>query len=192
MRKQLNFWRKKLEDIEALQLPLDHMRPPRQTYDGQRIPFELSRDVTERLNHLARENSSTLFMVVLATFQLLLARYSGQTDIVVGTSIANRTHREIERLIGFFVNTLVIRSKLETDAPFTVLLKQLSDYLIESYDYQDVPFEMLVQELQPARDMSQNPLFQVFFVFQNTPAVERRFANGEWSREQLTRNYNPF
>ncbi|HEX6291105.1 MAG TPA: amino acid adenylation domain-containing protein [Herpetosiphonaceae bacterium] len=171
---QLAYWKQQLSDLPTLDLPTDHPRPPVQSFHGATQRFEISAPVTEALRALSRREGVTLFMTLLATWQTLLARYSGQRDIVVGTPIAGRTHAETESLIGFFVNTLVLRTNLTGDPGFRELLARVRDVALEAYAHQDLPFEMLVDELQPERDMSRNPLFQVLFALQNMPmpAVE--------------------
>ncbi len=164
----LDFWREQLSDLETLQLPTDYTRPPRLTYHGRAVPFKLSKQVTAQLKQITQRHNGTLFMTLLSAFKLLLSRYSGQSDIVVGTSIANRTLSEIEPLVGFFINTLVVRSKLDQDSSFETLLQQVRQTLLASYPHQTLPFERIVEEIQPTRDLSQNPIFQVLFVLQNT------------------------
>ena len=121
------------------------------------------------VNELSRREGVTLFMTLLAAFQALLYRYSGQENVVVGSPIANRNSTEIERLIGFFVNTLVLRSDCSGEPNFREFLSRVRDVCLAAYAHQDLPFEKLVEELRPERDLSRNPLFQVMFVLQNTP-----------------------
>jgi condensation domain-containing protein len=169
---QMQFWREQLSgELPAIELPTDHPRPKHQSYRGERQSFQLNAALTERLKQLSREHDATLFMTLLAGFQTLLHRYSGQEDIVVGTPIANRNRAEIEDLIGFFVNTLVLRTRLNGEQTFTDLLGQVREVTLGAYAHQDVPFEKLVEELQPERDTSRHPLFQVVFVLQNAPVA---------------------
>src|SRR5262249_27736346 len=150
----------------ALQLPTDRSRPAAQSYRGAQQTLIISKQIMERLKALSQEQGVTLFMTLLATYQTLLYRYSGQEDILIGTPIANRNRAEIEGLIGFFVNTLVLRTDLSGQPQFFELLKRVKEVALAAYSNQDVPFEKLVEELQPERDMSRSPLFQVMFALQ--------------------------
>jgi amino acid adenylation domain-containing protein/non-ribosomal peptide synthase protein (TIGR01720 family) len=167
---QLTYWRQQLESSPPLlELPTDRPRPPVQTFRGAQQGFELPRGLTEAMKALSQENGTTPFMTLLAAFSALLYRYTGLEDINLGTPIANRNRAEIEGLIGFFVNTLVMRADLSGDPSFEELLKRVRETALGAYAHQDLPFEMLVDELQPERDMSHSPLFQVMFVLQNAP-----------------------
>ncbi|MDZ7269339.1 MAG: amino acid adenylation domain-containing protein [candidate division KSB1 bacterium] len=167
--RQLAYWKKQLAGLGTLQLPLDRPRPPVQTYRGARMPFHLTPDLTQKLQALSQREAVTLFMTLLAAFQTLLHRHARQTDIAVGTPIANRTRRETEGLIGFFANTLVMRTDFSGDPTFRELLQRVRETALGAYAHQDLPFERLVEELQPERDLSRSPLFQVMFILQNTP-----------------------
>src|SRR5437868_8074184 len=151
-------------------LPTDRPRPTEQTFRGSAEEFALSLALTERLQTLSREQGVTLYMTLLSAFAVLLGRYAGQQDVEVGTPIANRTRRETEGLIGFFVNTLVMRHDLSGDPRFIDLLKHTRAMALQAYAHQDVPFEQLVEELNPRRSVSHSPLFQVAFGLVNTPA----------------------
>jgi amino acid adenylation domain-containing protein len=165
---QLNYWQKQLAAAPALlHLPTDYPRPLQQSFQGDRIKCILSPELSQGLNKLSREKGVTLFMTLLTAFQTLLYRYTGQTDILVGTPIANRTRSELAGLIGFFVNTLVLRTDLARNPSFSELLKQVRETATDAYDHQDLPFEMLVESLQPERNMSYTPLFQVMFGLDN-------------------------
>jgi amino acid adenylation domain-containing protein len=169
---QVAYWRERLAGAPALlELPADHPRPAVQSFAGQAHAFELDQRLLDRLNALARGNNATLFMVLLAAFKTLLYRYSGQPDLVVGTPIANRTRAEIEGLIGFFTNTLALRTDLSGDPTYSELLAQIRDHTLAAYAHQDLPFERLVEELQPRRTLSHNPIFQVLFTLQNAPGT---------------------
>ncbi|HEX5127277.1 MAG TPA: amino acid adenylation domain-containing protein, partial [Rhodocyclaceae bacterium] len=168
--KQLNYWRSHLAGAPALlELPTDFPRPAVQSYKGARYSFSLSEEVTDGLRQLCQKHDTTLYVVLLAAFNVLLSRYSGQTDISVGTVIANRNHSEIENLIGFFVNTLVMRNDLSANPRFEDFIKQARDVAMGAYAHQDLPFEHLVEVLNPARNMSHSPLFQASLVLQNAP-----------------------
>ncbi len=170
LRAQLDYWKKQLAGAPpALELPTDRPRPAVQTYRGATVPIALSRELSAGLAALGRREGVTLFMTLLAAFQVLLARYTGQDDIVVGSPIAGRTHVETEGLIGFFVNTLVLRTDLSGEPTFRELLARVREVTLGAYTHQEVPFEKLVQELAPARDLSRSPLFQVMLLLQNAP-----------------------
>jgi len=165
---QLEYWKKQLAGTSpALELPLDHSRPARKTSSGAVIPFTLPQALTKEVMHLGRREGATLFMTLLAAYYILLYRYTGQEDVLVGTPIANRNRREIEELIGFFINNLVLRVKLSAGSTFLEVLKTVREICLEAYSHQDVPFEKLVEELQPERSLSHSPLFQVVFHLQN-------------------------
>ncbi|MFC2155743.1 amino acid adenylation domain-containing protein [Acidobacteriota bacterium] len=164
---QLSYWKNQLAGVSVLELPTDYPRPKEQTFRGELESFELPADMSQKLVSLSRETGTTLFMVLLAAFKVLLYRYTGQRDIAVGSPIANRNHREIEDLIGFFVNTLIMRTDLTGEPTFIELLSRVREIALAAYSHQDVPFEMLVDELSPERDLSYTPLFQAMFSLQN-------------------------
>ncbi len=167
---QLSYWREQLSGAPSvLELPTDHPRPAVQSFRGAAHRIELSAELTESLRKISRTEGVTLFMALLSAFSVLLSRLSGQDDIVVGTPIANRTRVETESLIGFFVNTLVLRTKVEARESFRALLARVREVTLGAYSHQEVPFEKLVEELQPDRDLSHSPLFQVLFTLQNAP-----------------------
>ncbi|HEU4562699.1 MAG TPA: amino acid adenylation domain-containing protein, partial [Longimicrobium sp.] len=167
LERQLAYWRVRLAGApELLELPADHPRPPVQTYRGATIPVELSPELVERLEALARSEGATLYMVLLGAYQVLLSKYSGSEDIVVGSPIAGRTRAEVEDLIGFFVNTMVLRTDLSGDPSFREVLRRAREVTLGAYEHQEVPFERLVAELQPERSLSHTPLFQVLFTLQ--------------------------
>ncbi|HEY0601559.1 MAG TPA: amino acid adenylation domain-containing protein, partial [Herpetosiphonaceae bacterium] len=166
---QLSYWKRQLADLPTLDLPSDRPRPPVQSFKGAALRFELPAALTEELRALSRREGVTLFMTLLAAFKILLARYSGQDDIVVGTPIAGRNRAETENLIGFFVNTLVLRTDLSGNPSVRTLLKRVQEGALDAYAHQDLPFELIVDQVQPERDMSRNPLFQVLFALQNMP-----------------------
>ena len=177
LERQLSYWKKQLAGIPAvLNVPTDRPRPAVQSYRGGRQSFVLSKDLTEKLKALSRKEGVTLFMTLLAAFQTLLYRYTGQEDIVVGSPIANRNRTEIEGLIGFFVNTLVLRTHVSGDPTFKDLLAGVKETTLGAYAHQDVPFEKLVEELNPERSLSHSPLFQVMFVLQNASAGPRELS----------------
>ncbi|HET9917756.1 MAG TPA: amino acid adenylation domain-containing protein, partial [Candidatus Binatia bacterium] len=173
--KQLSYWRKQLDGLSNLQLPIDHPRPPVQSYRGSSQSVEISAQLSQALKGLSQREGATLFMTLLASFQVLLCRYSGQQDIPVGTPIAGRVRQETEGLIGFFVNTLVLRTNLPNNPTFKELLRQVRETTLDAYTHQGLPFEKLVEELHPERNPSISPLFQVLFVFQNNADLPLEF-----------------
>ncbi|HYT22705.1 MAG TPA: amino acid adenylation domain-containing protein [Candidatus Polarisedimenticolia bacterium] len=166
---QLAYWKKQLETLSILQLPNDRPRPAIQTSRGARQSFTLPEDLVEGLKMLGRQEGVTLFMTLLAAYQTLLGRYTGQNDIAIGAPISGRDRSEFESLIGLFLNMLVLRTDLSGNPTFRELLCRARKVCLEAYANQDVPFEELVQELQPLRSLSHNPLFQVTFALQNSP-----------------------
>src|SRR5450631_156647 len=168
--KQVEYWRSQLAGAPpVLELPMDHPRPAVQSHRGDVRTHVIPRDLVDRLRDLSRAEGATLFMALLAGFQLLLSRYSGQEDIVVGSSVAGRNYAEIETLIGFFVNTLAMRTDLSGDPSCRELLARVKKIALDGYAHQEIPFEKLVEELQPERSLSYNPIFQVLFGLQNMP-----------------------
>ena len=173
LEEQLSYWKNQLADApNVLDLPADRPRPPVQTYRGTRQNLELSQDLTIKLKALSLHEGVTLYVTLLAAFQTLLQRYTQRDDILVGSPIAGRNRIEIEELIGFFVNTLVLRTDLSGDPSFRQLLVRVRKVALDAYVHQDLPFEKLVEELHPQRNLSHSPLFQVMFAFQNVPTTE--------------------
>ncbi len=167
---QINYWKTQLAAANTvLELPTDRPRPPVQTYRGAVQSLMLPQTLSASLKELSRQQGVTLFMTLLAAFGTILHRYTGQEDILIGSPIAGRNQIETEGLIGFFVNTLAIRTNLSGNPSFRQLLTQVREVTLEAYFHQDLPFEKLVEELQPERDLSHSPLFQVMFAFHNTP-----------------------
>ncbi|MFL5385134.1 MAG: amino acid adenylation domain-containing protein, partial [Longimicrobiaceae bacterium] len=168
LERQLSYWRERLAGApELLELPTDHPRPAVQTFRGAVVPVELSLELLERLQALGRSEGATLYMTLLGAFQVLLGRYAGSEDVVVGSPIAGRTRGEVEELIGFFVNTLVLRTDLSGDLSFRETLRRVREATLGAYAHQELPFEKLVAELQPERSLSHSPLFQVMFTLQD-------------------------
>ncbi len=165
---QLNYWKSVLADLPVLELPTDHLRPSVETFQGARYFFKLPAELLKRVKRLCQQEEVTLFMALLGAFKILLMLYSSQEDIVVGIPIANRTQAELETIIGFFVNTLVLRTQLGGDPSVHELLQRVRGVTLNAYAYQDVPFELLVEELQPERNLSRNPLCQVLFQLQHS------------------------
>ena len=176
--KQIAYWKQHLAGAPAsLDLPTDHARPPVQTFRGSQRTVILPKELLDCVREASRNQGVTLFMTLLAAFDVLLARYSGQQDIVIGTPIAGRNRAGVEKLIGFFVNTLVMRTDLSGDPTFRELLGRVRETAMGAYAHQDLPFEKLVEELQPDRDLSRNPLFQVMLVLQNLPSSSQKLGD---------------
>jgi len=173
LERQLNYWQKQLQDAPTiLELPTDYPRPPIPSFRGDGQVFRLNQDLTQRLKRLSQESGATLFMTLLAAFFVLISRYSGQLDVLVGSPIANRNSSAIEKLMGFFANTLALRGDMSGNPSFLELLERVKQTTLSAYAHQDLPFEMLVEKLQLNRDLSHNPLIQVMFSLQNTPQSE--------------------
>ena len=169
----LGYWAAQLSGLAPLELPADRPRPPVRTPAGGTCQFTIGAPVTARLKDIARASDATLFMALAAAVQILLSRWSGQDDIAVGTAVAGRDRAELEHLIGFFVNTIVLRSAVDHRAGFTAFLGQVRATALDAFAYQHVPFERVVDAVQPDRDTSRTPLFQAMVVLQNTPAAAR-------------------
>lgn len=164
---QLSYWQQQLKELPMLNLPSKQPEAAISSYRGAALPLSLTPELTHALEKLSQREDATLFMVLLAAFQVLLYRYTGQEDIAVGSPIANRNHAQIEPLVGFFVNSLVLRTDLSQNPSFRELLAQVRSTTLTAYAHQDLPFEKLVEALHPERDWSRNPLFQVVFALQN-------------------------
>ncbi|MGO8754240.1 MAG: non-ribosomal peptide synthetase [Gallionellaceae bacterium] len=179
LNRQLNYWKQQLAGAPVTELPTDRPRPVMQSHRGASMEVTLPASLTSALGQIGRQEGATLFMALLAAFQGLLHRYTGQQDIVVGAPVAGRNQPEIAGLIGFFVNTLVMRGDLSGDPGFRELLARIREMAREAYTHQDLPFEKLVSELAPQRSLSRHPLFQIMFVLQNA-------ANGGWTLDGLS------
>ncbi len=184
LERQLGWWRERLAGAPPLlEIPTDRPRPLVQSERGDRRAFRLPPGTAAALRAVSRQEGTTLFMTLLAAWQLLLGRYAGEEDVVVGTPIAGRTRLETEGLIGFFVNTLVLRADLGGDPTFSALLARVREATLGAYQHQEIPFEKLVEELQPERSLSYTPLFQAMFILQNVPVEE--LSLGEVRAEPL-------
>jgi non-ribosomal peptide synthetase component F len=167
---QLAYWRRQLEGAPAaLSIPTKQPRSTTTINEGATFAVEVSKDVTEATREFCRREGVTFFMMLFTAFNVLLSRFSGERDLLVGTNIANRNRIETEGMIGFFVNMLVLRTRLSDDQSFRQLLGQVRNTTLDAYAHQDVPFEKIVEELRPERDLSRSPFFQVVFTLQNTP-----------------------
>ncbi|MEM9212765.1 MAG: amino acid adenylation domain-containing protein [Cyanobacteria bacterium P01_F01_bin.150] len=188
---QLEYWRSQLHDIPMLELPTDHPRPPAQTFDSATASLMLPLDLLNQIKELSQQEGTTVFITLLAAFKILLHRYTDQDDIVVGVPTANRNWTELEGLIGFFVNSVVVRSRLQDlskSAPPTIreVVRLVRSAASSAFQHQDLPFAQLVEELQPERSLSHNPLFQVMFQFQNAAYQMQNAARPELQLPGLT------
>ncbi|WP_172844394.1 non-ribosomal peptide synthetase [Tumebacillus algifaecis] len=180
LKEEVEHWRNKLEGAPTiLELPTDFQRPAVQKSSGATFSFALPGDVVEVLQKIGREHNTTLFTVLLSAFQVFLHRYSKQNDLLIGTPIAGRNRIEIERTIGFFVNSLIVRSKLYQEDSFLDFLDRMKEEVLDAFTHQDLPFERLVEELQPKRDRSLHPLFQVMFAYKEASRMV-------WNLEDVT------
>jgi non-ribosomal peptide synthetase component F len=172
LEEQLDYWRRQLSRLPPSRLPHDRSRPAIRRFQGSTYWYQLPLSLKQSLLAIGRSERATLFMVLLAAFQTLLRGLSGQEDVAVGSPIANRRRLELEGLIGFFVNTLVMRTDLSGNPSFREALGRVREVCLEAYAHQDVPFEKIVEELEPDRDLGREPLFQVMFALQNAPLPE--------------------
>ncbi|WP_164014774.1 non-ribosomal peptide synthase/polyketide synthase [Pyxidicoccus trucidator] len=189
---QLAWWRERLAGLESLELPADRPAPAVRTREGARLQRVLPRRLTDALAALGRREGVTRFMLLLAAFQVLLSRYTGQTDVAVGAPSSGRTRREVEGLIGFFVNTLVLRGDLSRGPTFRALLGRVRDTCLGAYAHQDLPFDQLVEALHPERGAGHTPLFQVMFSMQDgaapvleLPRLVARLEDGDAGRAKM-------
>jgi non-ribosomal peptide synthetase component F len=175
--RQLAYWRTKLDRLPLLELPTDRPRPQVQMLDGASVQATIPRALADRLKRVAREEGATLFHVLLAGFAVLLHHVTGADDLPIGSPVANRGRRELEALVGFFVNTVILRVDLSGRPTGRDLVRRVRELSLDASAHQDLPFEQLVAELQPERDLSRHALFQTVFVLQDTP-VERQEIQG--------------
>ncbi|WP_053002644.1 non-ribosomal peptide synthetase, partial [Kordia jejudonensis] len=171
LEEKLAYWKEKLQNAPVLNLPTDYVRPAVKSTEGALHRFKIDATTTAKLNKITNTNGATLFMTLLSAYKILLYRYTQQTDITVGTPIANREQEEIAGLVGFFINTIVLRNQLNTNEDFNSLLQQVKQTCLSAYTHQDVPFERIVDHLAVERDQSRSPLFQTMFIFQNTEEI---------------------
>ena len=179
-----SYWQKQLAgELPVLNLPMDRARPPVQTYSGRSRSFRLSAELTSRIKLLARSRRATLYMTMLAAFQTLLHRYTGQDDILVGSPTSGRSHAGLADIIGYFVNPVVLRADFSLDPTFQEFLDQVRQTVLAAFDHQDYPFALLVKRRLPERDVNSSPLFQAMFVLQKSHLSDghalAEFAIGE-------------
>ncbi|MGH8108748.1 MAG: condensation domain-containing protein, partial [Arenimonas sp.] len=180
LQRQADYWKSTLTGAPALlELPTDRPRPAEQNYVGDLIEFNLGADLTRGIKALCQQHGTTMFMTLLASWSVLMARLSGQNDVVIGTPTANRNYHEVEGLIGFFVNALALRIDLSNAPTVETLLAQVKEKALAALQHQDIPFEQVVELIQPERSLSHNPLFQIVFAWQNAPS-------GQLQLEELT------
>jgi amino acid adenylation domain-containing protein len=189
---QLQFWQKELKDVpEVHNLPLDYNRPVIQTFDGHSIMYHVDKALLAKINHLARERNTTLFTVLQCAFALLLSKWSNEEDIVIGSPVSGRNNNQLEPLIGLFINTLVLRNKVDPKQSFLFLLNQAREYTLGAFSNQELPFERIVEQLQPERSLSYSPIFQILFTLQNNEQVDLDLPNMslEWIQtdEKMTK-----
>ena len=182
---QFEYWQKRLQDVPVLQLPTDRPRPPLPGYQAGTVPLQLSRELSAALRKLSVEAGVTEFMTLQAAFAAVMGAWSGQTDIVVGFPEAGRHRQELEGLIGCFVNSLILRTDLSADPTFKELLGRVKEEALGAYAHAELPFEFLVEKLQPQRDPSRNPIFQVMFALQNAPIGRPQLAGLEVATERV-------
>ncbi|KIO65387.1 Long-chain-fatty-acid--CoA ligase [Caldibacillus thermoamylovorans] len=194
LEKQLMYWKEELTGkLPVLDLPTDYTRPPVQTYNGTVFAFEISESLKNKLEKLSKQQETTMFMTLLAAYQGFLARYTGQDDIIVGSPIANRNHPDIDGLIGFFVNTLPFRLKLTDEMNFNDILSEVRNKALNAYINQDIPFEKLVDEIQPERNLSYSPIYQTMFVYQKDLSLKDKCFGldlTEWEVSQHLSNFD--
>ncbi len=189
----VDYWKKQLANAPVLlSLPADRPRPTVQSFKGARLNFSFPHELTGRLRSLSLEHNVTMFMLLLAAFKVLIYRYTGQEDVLVGVPIANRTSSEIENLIGFFVNTLLLRTNLSGSPSFKEILRRVRRVSLEAYQYQDLPFEKLVEVINPPRIRSHSPLFQVSLAFQTAPSARLNFTGLDVEPFNIARGISHF
>lgn len=190
---ELTYWKQSLSgSLPILRLPSDRPRQSVQTANGARVRLEISKQITDTLSLLGRQEGATLFMTLLAAYKALLYRYTGELDILVGTPIANRNRKELEGLLGMFSNTLVLRTKLAGNITFRELISRVREVALGGYAHQGLPFEKLVEELNPVRSLSHTPLFQVWFALQNTDASDIEMSSISFSAIEVDSRASQF
>jgi non-ribosomal peptide synthetase component F len=180
LRRQEQYWLKQLDmDLPSLHLPLDYPRPAMMSFEGRWVAFEISPGITEKLKHLAKKNESTLYMVLLAAYNVLLHKYTRQETIIVGSAIAGRNHPDLEDIIGVFLNTLALKNNPSPGMTFERFLKQVKENALSAYENQDYQFEELVEKLHGKRDYSRNPIFDTMLNYVNVDIPSIRLSDLE-------------
>jgi len=174
LKSQEEYWCKQLADVPTLQLPFDRIRPPLESHRGNAIVFELDEKLSDKLRVFSKQQGATLFMTLMAAFQVLLSRYSGQRDFAVGTPIASRNHPQLENLIGCFINTLAIRADIKSEINFKTLVTNVKQTTLEAFSNQDLPFEKIVDALKLERNLSHAPIFQAMLVLNNKASFTKK------------------
>ncbi|MGI8636621.1 MAG: condensation domain-containing protein, partial [Segetibacter sp.] len=193
LNKKISYWKNKLTDVKVLNLPTDFVRPVVQSTKGATLAFTVEKDLRDGLYVLSQQSGATLFMTLLSAFKVLLYRYTNQQDICVGTGVAGRQNQEVEGLIGLFVNMLALRSNGNADGSFFDLLQQVTTTTLEAYENQEVPFEKVVEAVVKERERNRTPLFQVIFVLQNTPEVQKlQLGEVDLSEETFQQDISKF
>ena len=193
LQSSMAYWKKQLGgELPVLELPIDHLRSTKQTYTGGTHRFIISRELGEALEKLSRESDATLFMTLLTAYYILLSRFSGQDEIIVGSPIANRNYPDLENMIGVFINPIALRANLSGNPGFRELLKRVRTVCLDAYANQDLPFEKLVEELNPQRDLSSTPVFQVVFNMQNSPIPKLGIRGLDISFLEIDRGVSQF
>ncbi|ARU63540.1 hypothetical protein CBW65_22920 [Tumebacillus avium] len=190
---QLAYWKQKLSgSLPVLELPISGPRKAEMTHNGAAHGFHLSAELRDKLQEICQRTGATMYMTLLAAFKTLLFRYTGQDDLLIGSPIAGRGRRELEALIGMFINTLVLRTDLTGNPSFAELVGRVKDVTLEAYTHQDIPFEKLVDELQPERNLAHSPLFQVMFMLQNMPSAQPEMAGVKLEPVAIEENHAKF
>lgn len=187
----LEYWRVQLAGVEPLVLPTDFRRPPIQTYNGNTLRFSIPASTKRKLHAISIDNNTSLFASLMSGFAILLKNYSGQYDFCIGTPVAGREQSELENVVGFFVNTLAIRAQLQVGNSFVSVLEQVKNTLLDGYTHQEMPFEQIVEEIDPARDMSRSPVFQVMLAYQNLPVDQQRSMGADQFGDLNIEPYDP-
>ncbi|GCF08359.1 non-ribosomal peptide synthetase [Dictyobacter arantiisoli] len=192
LQQQLDYWKKQLAGLRPLALPTDYPRPPLRTFQAELQRLQVPDELSQKVVALSQQEGVTLFMILLAMFKILLHYYTGQDDLVVGTNIANRNRAETEGVIGFFVNQLVLRTHLSSDQSFRTILRKVKETALDAYVHQDLPFDLLLKELNPARDLSRTPLFQVKFELEHISIQENTLPNIKIEPVELEQRFTKF
>lgn len=188
----LGYWKKQLEKPVTLPMPIDYPRPKSQNYEGNFESLNIPQDISEKLKLICTKEGVSMFMVILAAFQTLLYRYTGQNDIFTGTVVANRNRKEVENVVGFFMNTLVLRTSFDGDPAFINVLNRVKQMTLDAYTHQELPFDKLLEELRPERDISRTPLFQVMFILHNTQKVTLELPGLKMQQIDVQSDMAPF